>query len=191
MPKRSSSNRKSLRPAASRRAATNRAAPRRRRPTTLPLGHALFLLAMVGTAIAAALVLGGTFLAPREAQRAAPASEPSPSAVGAEEPGNPAVALPSPQAVDAAGVAEAEAALRAAAPLRGGGPTYGSSRSRPGGAATEAPGASPEVAQRRGPREPGRRPAAPDARALPAHTASLDSRPTSLPQGRRIGKGTL
>jgi len=124
--------------------------------------------------MAAALVLGGTFVLPREARRAPPAAEVSPSAVGAEEPGNPAVAPPTqqpPQPIDAAGVAEAEAALRAAAPARGEGPVYGSGRR---GAA----------------REPGRATAR-TLPALPARTASLNSRPAAIPPERRGGKGTL
>jgi polysaccharide deacetylase 2 family uncharacterized protein YibQ len=86
----------------------------------MPMGQALLLVAIVGAAVLAAVVLSGTLtLAKAKAERLSPqAAVVSPSAVGAEEPGNPAIALPKEQpapAVDASGVAEAEAALRAAA----------------------------------------------------------------------------
>ncbi len=82
----------------------------------MPLGHTLLLVAIVGLALAAAVVLSGAWsLSGGGAQQPAPqATSVSPSAVGAEEPGNPSIALPGGQPTNAAGVAEAEAALRAA-----------------------------------------------------------------------------
>lgn len=117
--------------------------------------HVLLALAIVGLGIATALLLNGTAPATSTAGGSGPhaggavggaapsstgaGSAVSPSAVSGEEPGNPGIALPSSEysgGVDAAGLAGAEAALRAAGPTAGSASTAGASAaSKPAAAA--------------------------------------------------------